>query len=114
MKGDAPQVSISVFNACPKFLTVHVPADAKGYDTKPWSDYKVIYGDINMDYLKGDVNEDGEVNIKDLQIILRSVCEKVKLTDRQKLIADVVEDGEVNVQDLRQVLRFVCGKIKEL
>lgn len=65
-------------------------------------------------YIKGDVNEDGEVNIKDLQIILRGVCEKVELTERQRMIADVVEDGEVDIQDLRKELRFVCGKIEEL
>lgn len=65
-------------------------------------------------YLKGDVNEDGEVNIKDLQIVLRGVCEKIELTDRQKMIADVVEDGEVDIQDLRKELRFVCGKIEAL
>ena len=65
-------------------------------------------------YVKGDVNEDGEVNIKDLQLILRGVCEKIELTERQIMIADVVEDGKVDIQDLRKELRFVCGKITEL
>lgn len=65
-------------------------------------------------YIKGDVNEDREVNIKDLQIVLRGVCEKIELTARQKMIADVVEDGEVDIQDLRKELRFVCGKIESL
>ncbi|MEZ3486074.1 MAG: dockerin type I repeat-containing protein [Lachnospiraceae bacterium] len=65
-------------------------------------------------YIRGDVNEDGDVNIKDLQIILRGVCEKIELTERQKLIADVVEDGKVDIKDLQKELRFVCGKIEEL
>lgn len=65
-------------------------------------------------YVKGDVNEDGEVNIKDLQLILRGVCEKIELTERQIMIADVVKDGKVDIQDLRKELRFVCGKITEL
>lgn len=71
-------------------------------------------GDDSEDFMLGDVNEDKEVNIKDLQIILRSVCEKVELTERQKMIADVVADGKVDIQDLQKELRFVCGKIPQL
>ena len=47
----------------------------------PWTHYKIVYGDGSEDYTRGDVNEDGEVNIKDLQIILRGVCEKIELTE---------------------------------
>ncbi len=65
-------------------------------------------------YLKGDVNEDGTVDIKDLQLVLRHVCEKIKLTDRQIMIADVVSDGTVNIHDLRKELRYVCGKLDTL
>lgn len=100
---------------------------------KIWRDHEYIYAlrtdetiwditgtprlvlDLNTSsYIKGDVNEDGEVNIKDLQIVLRGVCEKIELTERQNKIADVVEDGKVDIQDLRKELRFVCGKIEEL
>jgi len=71
--------------------------------------------DLNpASYIKGDVNEDGEVNIKDLQIILRGVCEKINLTDRQIMIADVEKDGKVDIYDLRKELRFVCGKLESL
>ncbi len=65
-------------------------------------------------YLKGDVDEDGTVDIKDLRLILRHVCEKIKLTDRQIMIADVVNDGTVNIHDLRKELRYVCGKLESL
>lgn len=70
--------------------------------------------DDRVDFMPGDVNEDGEVNVKDLQIILRGVCEKIELTERQKMIADVVADGKVDIQDLQKELRFVCGKITQL
>lgn len=66
------------------------------------------------DFLSGDVNEDQSVDIKDLQLILRYICEKIKLTDRQIMIADVVKDGDVNIHDLRKELRFVCGKLETL
>lgn len=66
------------------------------------------------DFLSGDVNEDKSVDIKDLQLILRHVCEKIRLTDRQIMIADVVRDGNVDIHDLRKELRFVCGKLESL
>ena len=66
------------------------------------------------DFLSGDVNEDQTVDIKDLRIILRYICEKVKLTDRQIMIGDVVKDGKVDIQDLRKELRYVCGKLTTL
>lgn len=65
-------------------------------------------------YMKGDVDENGKVEIADLRLILRSVCKKVELTEQQKLAADVTEDGKVEVADLRKVLRYVCHKITEL
>lgn len=82
------------------------------YGKKAGFDVKVTVTNTKMK--PGDVNEDGEVDIKDLQIILRGVCEKVTLTKRQEMAADVVKDGKVDIQDLRKVLRFVCGKVTEL
>ena len=71
--------------------------------------------DLNeVSYLRGDVNEDSEVNVADLRIVLRGVCEKIELTERQLMIADVTDDGQVNIQDLRKELRYVCGKISTL
>lgn len=65
-------------------------------------------------YMKGDVDENGKVDISDLRLILRSVCKKVELTEQQKLAADVTEDGRVEIQDLRKVLRYICHKIPGL
>lgn len=66
------------------------------------------------DFQKGDVNEDDSVDIQDLRTILRYVCGKTTLDERQLKIADVYGDGVVDIQDLRKVLRFVCGKIESL
>lgn len=59
----------------------------------------------------GDVDESGNVNISDLRLVLRAVCQKVTLTSTQKLAADVEKDNNVDIQDLRKILRYVCGKI---
>lgn len=66
------------------------------------------------DFLPGDVNEDKTVDIQDLRLILRYVCEKVKLTDRQIMIGDVEKDGKIDIHDLRKELRYVCGKLETL
>ena len=62
------------------------------------------------EYIKGDVNEDENVDIQDLRLILRYVCGKQELLEKQIIIADVNEDQSVDIQDLRKLLRFVCGK----
>lgn len=65
-------------------------------------------------YLRGDVTQDGTVDISDLRLVLRYVCRKVTLDDTQKTAGDVTDDGTVDIQDLRKILRFVCKKITEL
>lgn len=76
------------------------------------ADEPVLLGRIvNEDaYIKGDVNEDKTVDIQDLRTMLRYVCDKTALTERQLKIADVDATGTVDIQDLRKVLRYVCGK----
>ena len=64
--------------------------------------------------MRGDVDQDGEVDIRDLRLVLRSVCGKIALTEVQKQAADVETDGEVDIKDLRKILRFVCKKIEAL
>ena len=63
------------------------------------------------EYVLGDVDDSGNVNIADLRVVLRTVCGKVQLTEKQKLAADVVVDGNVDIEDLRMLLRYICGKV---
>ena len=64
--------------------------------------------------IKGDVTEDGTVNVEDLRMLLRAICGKVSLTEQQKSAADVESDNDVNIADLRKILRYACGKIEQL
>lgn len=66
------------------------------------------------DYIRGDVDSSGEVDISDLRMVLRDVCGKIELTGAQLTAADVETDGTINISDLRKILRFVCKKIDEL
>ena len=83
-------------------------------DGKAPTIYAVNPFEQSQSYIKGDVNEDGKVEISDLRLILRSVCKKVEWTEQQKRAADVTEDGKVEIGDLRKVLRYICHKIPEL
>lgn len=65
-------------------------------------------------YVKGDLTNDGKVQIDDLRMLLRAVCQKIQLTEQQAVAADVVEDGKADIQDLRKLLRFICRKIDTL
>lgn len=45
MQGNAPEkIAANAFVGCSEDLTFYVAADASGYDTEPWVNYKVVYG----------------------------------------------------------------------
>lgn len=71
--------------------------------------YKSIIN-VNDTNIKGDVNTDGQIDVQDLRLIIRYLCEKQEFNKKQLNLADVNEDQSVDIQDLRKLLRFVCGK----
>ena len=66
------------------------------------------------DYIRGDADSSGKVDISDLRLVLRHVCGKITLNETQTKAADVETDGRVDIKDLRKILRFVCQKIDSL
>lgn len=65
------------------------------------------------DVLKGDINQDGRVNINDVNYGLRSFS-KGTLTDKEKNIGNVNGDTVFNINDINKLLRFLVGKISTL
>lgn len=67
-------------------------------------------------YIAGDLTGEGNIDVFDLRLMLRYVCDKTELTEQQLLAADVEKDsaGTVNINDLRKMLRFICRKIETL
>ena len=61
----------------------------------------------------GDLNADGDVNVADAILVLRSIVGLVSLEPYQALIADVNGDGNVNVGDAILILRYIVGLIQE-
>ncbi len=67
----------------------------------------------STDYIKGDINQDGKVNVNDVNYGARGLV-KNTLTSREKTIGNVNGDSVFNVNDLNKILRFLSGKINSL
>lgn len=69
--------------------------------------------DIN--YLLGDVDENGEVDAQDAVMVLKYVAHNITLTEKQLLAANTTKDtdGTVDAQDAVQILKYVAHNITE-
>lgn len=67
------------------------------------NNYTDVYGEnkltIVQDYILGDLNGDGKVNIKDWNIMYSHINETIPLTEEQLEYADLNNDGKVNIKD---------------
>ena len=63
--------------------------------------------DIISDYLKGDINGDGKINIKDWNMLYEYTNETMKLSDEELQRADVNGDGKVNIKDLNRLYEHI-------
>lgn len=61
----------------------------------------------------GDVNEDGQVDTKDAQLLLSFHAELSELTDVRKEAADVNGDGQANTADAVLILQYTAETITE-
>ena len=62
----------------------------------------------------GDVNGDGQVNIRDASQIQRYILGVVEFDDEQLSVADTNGDGEINIRDATQIQKFLVGLIPSL
>ena len=60
-------------------------------------------------YLRGDVNDDGDVSAIDYLLIKRHVVGTIVLSADEQAIADLNGDGEIDVRDYTGVKRIVLG-----
>ena len=63
---------------------------------------------------KGDINEDGHVNITDLMICLHHVSGRTLLDEQKLASADIDGNGSVNITDLMRMLHYVSGRTETL
>ena len=57
------------------------------------------------EYIKGDVNNDSKVNLKDAQLVLKAYLKMIELDDAAKKAADVNNDNKVNLTDAQLILQ---------
>ena len=67
-----------------------------------------------VDYLKGDIDQNGIVDVNDVNYGLRGLVHKITLTELEEEIGDVTEDGVFDVNDINMILRYLVGKINSL
>ena len=59
---------------------------------------------VHADNIAGDVNNDGEVNIADVNTVIDYI-----LGDRSRLSIDVNGDGEVNIADVNAIIAIILN-----
>lgn len=55
----------------------------------------------------GDINDDGNINNEDEEIIMKYATRMITLTEDQKLRADVNKDGKINVKDAQDLNKYI-------
>lgn len=65
------------------------------------------------DVLLGDVNGDGTVTMKDMQMIYNAATGQLVLTAAQEKAADANGDGEVTMKDMQLVYKHCTGMIED-
>ena len=88
-----------------KDVSTHTGADCG------WVDNISIPGYINEDpdYLPGDVNMNGTVEMADALMALRAAMGTITLTELETLIADMDENGTITVSDALSIMRIAMG-----
>lgn len=72
--------------------------------------YRVECEATISNYLKGDVNRDGSVNIKDAMEIMYIVTGRKPLTEDVSIIGDLNDDKSVNIKDAMEIMYIVTGR----
>jgi len=62
----------------------------------------------------GDINDDGNINSTDLQMLKRHLLRSIRLTEKQLLNADTNRDGRVDSTDLALLKRYILRVITTL
>lgn len=63
---------------------------------------------LHIEEKSGDVNQDGEVNLSDINVVIDIVLGGTADDDTRRL-ADVNNDGEVNLSDINEIIALIVG-----
>lgn len=79
-----------------------------------FADSQVASFEYDQKYTLGDVNEDGDIDIKDVAELLNHVVKNKTLTGNAFLAADVEKDGEIDIRDAAKILNYIVKNISSL
>lgn len=99
---------VFVCRYCRDSYDVIIPAEGHSYGEDNTCS---VCGDKN--YVLGDINADGQISAKDLNLIKKYLAGSGLLTEKQLLAADVTCDGRIAAVDMNLISRFVAGVISE-
>ena len=60
---------------------------------------------------KGDVNNDGQINVLDVVRAVNIALGRIRPTDEDRYAADVNDDGNVNVLDVVRIVNIALGRL---
>ncbi len=58
---------------------------------------------------KGDIDNDGKINMLDAILSLKAVSEEIALDEEATSRGDVNNDGKVSLIDTRAIIKHICG-----
>ena len=64
---------------------------------------------IGINYISGDVTQDGFVNVLDVVLLVNWILSGTSLTDLEITIADMTNDGLVNVLDIVALVNIILN-----
>ncbi|MCR5539870.1 MAG: dockerin type I repeat-containing protein [Ruminococcus sp.] len=84
--------------------------DVKNLEVSPtYATFCTTYN-VKSTALKGDVNNDGIINVTDITKIAAHIKNKKKLNEEEQKRADVNNDGRINVTDITKIAAHIKGK----
>ena len=97
----------SVFYAVPKDNTLHVlPEYLEAYqNADQWKEFQNILGDLSQPLPNADLNDDGSVDISDVNIVINMMLGKDTSNN-----GDITGDGQVDISDVNAVINAMLGK----
>ncbi len=109
-EGNAPKVASGAkpFGEQADYFYITATEGAEGFDGETWCGYTVL----NSNYIAGDVNDDGEVDIKDVVLLAQYLA--AWSVDINSEAADCNGDEDVNISDAVLLAQFLAGWDVEL
>lgn len=82
--------------------------DRPSFNFAGYGEHKDVVIKLTKEYVKGDLNNDGAVNLKDVTILRRYIAGgwNIELDDK---LADINGDGDTNLKDVVTLRRYVAG-----